>query len=100
MEAPGIECGQDASVCGRTGRFDAVKILRDLVLENPLVFRTVNSGADAFQPAVDDLAGFRARWPQQLRGLIAARYRPEAAPAHLASPPAGMKPVVSFAEVE
>jgi glucose 1-dehydrogenase len=89
-------------VPGRKGpiELDADTIMRDLVLKNQLVFGTVNAGADAFQAAVDDLAGFHSRWPEQLRGLIAGRYRPEGAPALLASPATGMKAVVSFAEVE
>jgi threonine dehydrogenase-like Zn-dependent dehydrogenase len=89
-------------VPGRKGpiELDADALMRDLVLENQLVFGTVNAGADAFQAAVDDLARFHARWPQQLSGLIAGRHRPEAAPALLAGPATGMKAVVSFAEAE
>ena len=77
---------------------DAGELMRNLVLENQLVFGTVNAGADAFQAAADDLARFHARWPQQLRELITRRYAPEEAPALLTSPASGIKSVVSFAE--
>lgn len=87
-------------VPGRKGpiELDADVLMRDLVLENQLVFGTVNAGADAFQAAVDDLARFHARWPQQLRGLVAGRHPPEAALELLTTAPTGMKTVVSFAE--
>jgi threonine dehydrogenase-like Zn-dependent dehydrogenase len=78
---------------------DAAELMRDLVLENQLVFGTVNAGPDAFQAATDDLARLHARWPEQLRALITRRLPPQAAPALLTSPAAGIKAVVSFAEV-
>jgi threonine dehydrogenase-like Zn-dependent dehydrogenase len=88
-------------VPGRRGPIEisASLIMRDLVLENQLVFGTVNAGADAYGAAVDDLARFHARWPQQLRALIAHRHPPETAPALLLGPASGLKHVVSFAEL-
>lgn len=85
-------------VPGRKGpiELDADALMRRLVLDNQLVFGTVNAGADAFQAAVDDLARFHARWPAQLAALITSRHAPEAAPALLTSPPAGIKSVVRF----
>ncbi len=87
-------------VPGRRGPFelDAEPIMRDLVLENQLVFGTVNAGMDAFQAAVDDLARFDARWPGPVRALITARHAPGRAPDLLTRPPSGIKNVVSFAE--
>jgi threonine dehydrogenase-like Zn-dependent dehydrogenase len=87
-------------VPGRKGpiELDADGLMRHLVLENQLVFGTVNAGADAFQAAVDDLARFHARWPGPLAALITARHPPDAAPALLTSPPEGMKSVITFAE--
>jgi glucose 1-dehydrogenase len=85
-------------VPGRKGpiELDADDLMRNLVLRNQLVFGTVNAGADAYRAAVADLAEFHERWPRQLAALIAGRHPPEAAPALLASPPSGIKSVVSF----
>lgn len=87
-------------VPGRKGpiEIDANLIMRNLVLENQLVFGTVNAGPDAFQAAVDDLARFHARWPRQLGALITGRYTPETFAELLSGPPSGIKRVVSFAE--
>jgi threonine dehydrogenase-like Zn-dependent dehydrogenase len=87
-------------VPGRKGRIelDAAGLMRRLVLENQLVFGTVNAGADAFQAAVDDLARFHARWPGPLAALITSRHAAEDAPALLGAPPAGIKAVVRLAE--
>jgi len=87
-------------VPGRKGpiELDAEPIMRDLVLENQLVFGTVNAGPDAFAAAVADLARFDARWPGPLRALVTARHPPEDAPGLLAAPAAGIKTVVRFAE--
>ncbi len=87
-------------VPGRKGpiELDADRIMRDLVLENQLVFGTVNAGPDAFEAAVADLARFHARWPAALGALVTGRHPPDAAPALLTRPPSGMKSVVSFAE--
>jgi threonine dehydrogenase-like Zn-dependent dehydrogenase len=73
-------------------------LMRNLVLQNQLVFGTVNAGPDAFQAAVDDLARFHARWPGPLAALVTGRHPPEAAPSLLAGPPSGIKAVVRFAE--
>lgn len=73
-------------------------LMRALVLENQLVFGTVNAGADAFRAAAGDLARFHARWPRQLPGLITRRCPPAAAPELLARPAMGIKSVVTFAE--
>jgi glucose 1-dehydrogenase len=87
-------------VPGRKGpiEIDADLIMRNLVLENQLVFGTVNAGADAFQAAIADLALFHAHWPKQLRALLTGRYPPEAFLELLTGPMSGIKRVVSFAE--
>jgi threonine dehydrogenase-like Zn-dependent dehydrogenase len=87
-------------VPGRKGpiALEADLLMRRLVLENQLVFGTVNAGADAFQAAVDDLARFHARWPAPLAALVTSHHAPEDAPALLVAPPAGIKSVVRFAE--
>lgn len=88
-------------VPGRKGpiELDADPIMRDLVLENQLVFGTVNAGPDAFQAAIQDLALFHARWPEPLASLITGRHRPEACPGLLQGRSTGIKNVVSFAEL-
>ena len=88
-------------VPGRKGpiELDADVLMRKLVLENQLVFGTVNAGADAFEAAVGDLARFHARWPRQLRALVTGRHPPEAARDLHVHPPSGIKTVVSFAEI-
>ena len=56
---------------------DAQRIMRDLVLENQLLYGTVNAGPRAFDHAIADLAKFDARWPKQVRALITGRFPPE-----------------------
>ena len=56
---------------------DAQRIMRDLVLENQLIYGTVNAGPLAFKHAIEDLAKFEARWPKQVRALITGRFPPE-----------------------
>ncbi|HEX9051788.1 MAG TPA: glucose 1-dehydrogenase [Anaeromyxobacter sp.] len=86
-------------VPGRRGpiAFEADAIMRRLVLENQLVFGTVNAGPDAFAAAIADLARFQERWPGPLRALLTGRHAPEAVPGLLVRPPAGIKDVVTFA---
>jgi threonine dehydrogenase-like Zn-dependent dehydrogenase len=56
---------------------DAQRIMRDLVLQNQIVYGTVNAGPPAFQHAIEDLTKFEARWPKQTRALITGRFPPE-----------------------
>lgn len=56
---------------------DAQRIMRDLVLENQLIYGTVNAGPRAFDHAIADLAKFDAKWPKQTRQLITGRFPPE-----------------------
>ncbi len=77
---------------------DADLLMRNLVLENQLVYGTVNAGPEDFGAAVDDLADFQERWPDQLRALITARHRPESFEELLLGRPAGIKHVIRFAD--
>ena len=52
---------------------DGQRIMRDLVLENQVLYGTVNAGPPAFEAAIADLAKFEARWPEQVRR---AHHRP------------------------
>ena len=56
---------------------DAQRIMRDLVLENQLVYGTVNAGPRAFDHAIEDLGKFDAQWPKQVRSIITGRFSPE-----------------------
>lgn len=77
---------------------DAGVIMRNLVLDNQLVFGTVNAGPDAFEAAIDDLGTFDQRWPAPLRSLITGRHPPEDVEGLLLGPRRGIKQVVAFAE--
>lgn len=77
---------------------DADLIMRRLVLDNQLLFGTVNAGADAFEAAIADLAQFHARWPEALAALITGRFAPEDVTELLTGPASGIKRVVSFAD--
>jgi len=87
-------------VPGRKGpiEIDADRLMRNLVLQNQLVFGTVNAGADAFRASIDDLARMHGRWPDAVRTLITSRHAPEDVPALLTSPGSGIKAVVQFAK--
>ena len=76
---------------------DGDLLMRNMVLKNQLVFGTVNAGPDAFAGAIDDLAKFHARWPEQLTALVTGRFKPEAAIDLLTGQSKGIKNVVSFA---
>ena len=51
--------------------------MRDMVLENQLLYGTVNAGPRAFEHAIADLGKFAVRWPKQVRTLITGRFPPE-----------------------
>jgi threonine dehydrogenase-like Zn-dependent dehydrogenase len=76
----------------------ASSLMRRLVLENQLVFGTVNAGPDAFQAAISDLARFQARWPEALASLITGRYPLSAYAELLSEPRFGIKRVVCLEE--
>ena len=48
--------------------------MRQLVLKNQVAVGSVNADLRDFQRAVDDLAIFKRRWPDQLKSLITGRY--------------------------
>jgi len=86
-------------VPGRKGpvELDTDRIMRNLVLNNQVVFGTVNAGRDAYEAAIRDLATFAARWPRPLRRLITSRTPLAGAPRLLTGEPAGIKSVVTVA---
>ena len=77
---------------------DADLIMRRLVLDNQIVYGTVNAGQEAFENAISDLAQFYERWPEAVSSLITGRFAPEQHQELLLGPPSGIKQVVRFAE--
>jgi threonine dehydrogenase-like Zn-dependent dehydrogenase len=75
---------------------DAQRIMRDLVLENQILYGTVNAGPLAFDHAIRDLAEFDARWPKQTRALISGRFPPETIGDVLAGGKDAIKSVIKF----
>jgi threonine dehydrogenase-like Zn-dependent dehydrogenase len=67
-------------VPGRKGpvEVDTDRLMRNMVLNNQIVFGTVNAGKDAFEAAIRDLALFQERWPAAVQALISGRYPIEA----------------------
>ena len=80
-----------------TSRLDGSRLLRDLVLENQVVFGTVNAPRIAYEAAARDLALFQARWPDALRSLITGRYPMEDYGALLTGRTPGIKRVMAIA---
>jgi threonine dehydrogenase-like Zn-dependent dehydrogenase len=75
---------------------DAERIMRDFVLDNQLLYGTVNAGPPAFENAISDLGEFQARWPQQVRALITGRFPPETIGDVLSDGRDAIKSVIQF----
>jgi glucose 1-dehydrogenase len=62
-------------VPGRRGpiEVDTDRLMRNLVLNNQVVFGTVNAPREAFASAVGRLGEFKQRWPAALQAVITAR---------------------------
>jgi threonine dehydrogenase-like Zn-dependent dehydrogenase len=76
---------------------DAGTVMKKLVLENQIVFGTVNAGRDAFEAAIRDLGVFEQRWPGITGKLITGRFPMEQAPELLAGAGGGIKSVLTIA---
>jgi threonine dehydrogenase-like Zn-dependent dehydrogenase len=48
--------------------------MRRMVLNNQVVFGTVNAGKDAFEAAIRDVGRFRQRWPKAVQSMITGRH--------------------------
>ena len=85
-------------VPGRRGpiQVDADVLMRRLVLNNQVVFGTVNAGRDSFEAAVRDLGEFTRRFPAAVCSLITARHPLGSYREQLLAKPAGIKNVLSF----
>ncbi len=76
---------------------DTDLLMRNLVLNNQIVFGTVNANRAAHEGAIRHLGTFVARWPRALRRLITSRSPLAEAPALLTAEPTGIKSVVAVA---
>jgi threonine dehydrogenase-like Zn-dependent dehydrogenase len=75
---------------------DSARVMRNLVLKNQLVFASVAAAQDDYLAAVQDLALFRARWPDALASFISGRYPVENFRELLRCESKDMKEVLSF----
>jgi threonine dehydrogenase-like Zn-dependent dehydrogenase len=85
-------------VPGRRGpiQVDADVLMRRLVLNNQVVFGTVNAGRESFEAAIRDLAELSRRWPKALVSLITARHHLSSFREQLLARPSGIKNVLTF----
>jgi threonine dehydrogenase-like Zn-dependent dehydrogenase len=74
---------------------DGSQLMRRMVLQNQMVFGTVNAGRDAFEAAVRDLGVFEERWPGVARKLVTGRFPLEQAPELLRDAAGGIKSVLA-----
>ncbi len=75
---------------------DTDLLMRDIVLKNQVVVGSVNAGKNAYGKAIEDLALFKARWPNALKAVITGRFAPEKHKDLLLGDPGGIKNIISF----
>lgn len=73
-------------------------IMRDMVLNNQVIFGSVNASNESFAAAIRDLQTFRQRWPGALKKLITGRFSMEQAVDLLTGEHEGIKNVVAVAD--
>jgi threonine dehydrogenase-like Zn-dependent dehydrogenase len=73
-------------------------IMRDIVLNNQVIFGSVNASPESFQAAIRDLGIFRERWPEALKKLITGRFPIDEAVGLLTGDPGGIKNVVEVSQ--
>ena len=78
--------------------FNASRVMRRQVLQNQVVFGTVNAGRDAYEAAVADIAKFNTAWPGALQQLITSRRSLGEAVDLLQTNWAGIKNVIGVGE--
>jgi threonine dehydrogenase-like Zn-dependent dehydrogenase len=76
---------------------DTAGIMRNMVLNNQVVFGTVNAGKDAFEAAIRDVGRFEKRWPRAVRAMITGRHAIEQYDALLVGEATGIKNVLRIA---
>jgi threonine dehydrogenase-like Zn-dependent dehydrogenase len=70
-------------------------IMRDCVLNNQVIFGTVNATVQSFQDAIRDLGQFLQRWPDALRMVISNRFPMSHAAELLTGKVEGIKNVIT-----
>ncbi|MGI8742072.1 MAG: glucose 1-dehydrogenase [Bryobacteraceae bacterium] len=70
-------------------------IMRDMVLNNQVIFGSVNASPENFQAAIRDLGAFRQRWPDALGKVITGRFSMDQAIGLLTGDQGGIKNVVA-----
>jgi hypothetical protein len=58
-------------------QISAAELIRQLVLENQVMLRSLNVARAYFRMAADDLAQAHLRWGAQIQGPITNRYSPD-----------------------
>jgi threonine dehydrogenase-like Zn-dependent dehydrogenase len=83
-------------VPGRKGPIpvDTDLIMRDMVLNNQLIYGTVNAPPESFAAAIRDMEVFVERWPDAVKRIITGRYPIENALEPLSGKGGGIKNVV------
>jgi len=87
-------------VPGRKGpiEVDTDLIMRDMVLENQLIYGTVNAPPESFAAAIRDMGTFMERWPDAVEKIITGRFPLERALEPLQGNTGGIKNVVSVSQ--
>lgn len=73
-------------------------IMRDVVLNNQVIFGSVNAAPEHFDAAIRDLGIFRERWPDALSKLITGRFPIDEAVGLLTGDHGGIKNIVKVSE--
>ena len=77
---------------------DSGPLMKRMVLENQMVFGTVNAGRDAFEAAIRDLAIFEKKFPDAMAQMITAHHRLEDFPSLDLQNLAGIKHVIDIGQ--
>jgi threonine dehydrogenase-like Zn-dependent dehydrogenase len=85
-------------VPGRKGpiQVDTDFIMRDMVLNNQLLYGTVNAPPESFAAAIRDLGIFMERWPDAVKRIITGRFPLENALEPLTGQTGGIKNIISI----
>jgi glucose 1-dehydrogenase len=86
-------------VPGRKGpiQVDTDFIMRDMVLNNQLIYGTVNAPPECFAAAIRDMDTFMQRWPTAVKRIITGRYNIEDALEPLSGKGGGIKNIITVA---
>ena len=75
---------------------DSDILMRRIVLENLAIVGTVNADRQAFEDAIADLAEFKKRWPETIKGVISGRFSVDDHEELLVGKSQGIKNVIAF----